>query len=57
MVCPAPMTVRVLMTALAFTADGSLFVGQVNDEAAHLVDAATAKTLVQLGLPEQSRSN
>lgn len=52
-----PLPVAEGMTALAFTADGSLFAGQVNDEAVHLVDAATGKTLVQLGLPEQSRSN
>jgi WD40 repeat protein len=41
--------------AVAFSPDGALFVGQKNDEAVHLVDAASGKTLVHLGLPEQSR--
>src|SRR5205807_6533543 len=40
---------------LAFSPGGALFAGQVNDEAVHLVDAATGKTLVQLGLPQPSR--
>ena len=42
-------------TALVFSPDGSLFAGQVNDEAVSLLNA-DGKTLVQLGLPEQSRS-
>jgi WD40 repeat protein len=42
--------------ALAFSPDGALFAGQSGDEAVDLVDAATGKTLVQLGLPEQSRT-
>jgi hypothetical protein len=40
---------------LAFAPDGTLFVGQSNNEAVLLVDARTGKPLVQLGLPEQSR--
>jgi WD40 repeat protein len=40
---------------LAFSADGALFVGQSNNESVHLGDARSGKTLVQLGLPEQSR--
>ena len=43
-------------SALAFSPDGSLFVGQVNNEAVYLMNAES-KTLVQLGLPEQSRSS
>jgi serine/threonine protein kinase/WD40 repeat protein/tetratricopeptide (TPR) repeat protein len=36
--------------------DGALFAGQSNAEAVDLVQTATGKTLVQLGLPEQSRT-
>jgi serine/threonine protein kinase/WD40 repeat protein len=36
--------------------DGALFAGQSNAEVVDLVDTATGKTLVQLGLPEQSRT-
>src|SRR5262249_29697530 len=38
-----------------FSPDGALFAGQSNAEVVDLVDTATGKTLVQLGLPEQSR--
>jgi WD40 repeat protein/tRNA A-37 threonylcarbamoyl transferase component Bud32 len=44
------------VTILTFTADGTMFAGQSNDESVHLVDSASGKTLVQLGLPEQNRS-
>jgi WD40 repeat protein len=40
----------------AFSPDGALFAGQSNDEPVHLISAATGKTLVQLGLPEPSRT-
>ncbi len=43
-------------SVLAFSPDGTLFAGQTNDEAVHLVDVSSGKTLVQLGLPEQNRS-
>jgi tetratricopeptide (TPR) repeat protein/WD40 repeat protein/tRNA A-37 threonylcarbamoyl transferase component Bud32 len=43
-------------TVQVFSPDGAMFAGQVNDEAVHLVNTATGKTLVQLGLPEQSRT-
>jgi WD40 repeat protein len=39
----------------AFAPDGASFAGQSNAEVVDLVDTATGKTLVQLGLPEQSR--
>jgi serine/threonine protein kinase/WD40 repeat protein/tetratricopeptide (TPR) repeat protein len=39
----------------AFAPGGALFVGQSNAEVVDLVETATGKTLVQLGLPEQSR--
>ena len=41
---------------LAFSSDASIFAGIQDDEAVHLVDTNTGKTLVQLGMPEQSRS-
>jgi WD40 repeat protein/tRNA A-37 threonylcarbamoyl transferase component Bud32 len=41
---------------LCFSPDGAVYAGQSNDEAFELVETATGKTLVQLGLPEQSRS-
>jgi serine/threonine protein kinase/WD40 repeat protein len=44
-----------VISPLAFSLDGTMFAGQMNDEAVYLVDAATGKTLVQLGMPEQSR--
>jgi WD40 repeat protein len=39
-----------------FSPDGALFVGQSNAEVVDLVNTGTGKTLVQLGLPEQSRT-
>jgi serine/threonine protein kinase/WD40 repeat protein len=38
-----------------FAPDGAMFAGQSNAEVVDLVETATGKTLVQLGLPEQSR--
>ena len=43
-------------TAKAFAPDGRSFAGQSDDESVHLIDASTGKTLVRLGLPEQSRT-
>jgi WD40 repeat protein/tetratricopeptide (TPR) repeat protein len=42
-------------TAQVLSPDGTLFAGQSSAEAVDLVSTATGKTLVQLGLPEQSR--
>jgi WD40 repeat protein/Tfp pilus assembly protein PilF len=50
-----PMVVEGGASILAFSPDGTLFAGQADNESVHLVHTASGKTLVQLGLPEQSR--
>jgi WD40 repeat protein len=51
-----PVSITEGPTAIAFSPDETMFVGQSTDEAMHLVDAATGRTLVKLGLPEPGRS-
>jgi serine/threonine protein kinase/WD40 repeat protein/tetratricopeptide (TPR) repeat protein len=50
-----PMTVPEGSTALIFSENDVMFAGQTSDETIHIVNAATGRTLVQLGLSEQCR--
>ncbi len=50
-----PVLVAEGPAAVEFSPDGALFAGESNGEVIPLVDTATGKTLVQFGLPEQSK--